>query len=117
VTEVELDIARSEWWLPPLLGRSDILALARGLGCHLTRISLNQCTLHPDFWPALEDYLPSLKLLQLKSDVSCQVSDMLSFCSKTTTHPVTIELCVDQYQELITAGYKPVQGHVVTCAS
>jgi hypothetical protein len=62
-----------------------------------------------EFWPTLEEYLPSVKLLQLKSDVSCQLTDMLSFCSKTTAHPITIELCAHQYQELVTAGFKSGQ--------
>jgi hypothetical protein len=74
-----------------LIPAAQVRALARALGPGLTRLCLGGCHLGPDFWPALEELLPSLKVLHLKPAVSMTAPDLLTFCNKTTQRPISIQ--------------------------
>jgi hypothetical protein len=81
------------------LGQPEVAALQHSFGAGLTTLSLGSCTLVPTFWAAVNEHLPSVTELQLRSSVTCQASDVIIFCSRRpTAHPLTLHLGPDLYK-------------------
>jgi hypothetical protein len=64
-------------------GRPEVEALGRSLRSpQLSVLELSHCTLHTDFWAALDEVFPSLEVLTLGDEVTCSASDLAVFCTR-----------------------------------
>jgi hypothetical protein len=64
-------------------GRAQVEALGRSLrSTQLSSLDLSYCTVHRDFWAAVDEVWPSLKFLRLGDEVTCSASALFVFCSR-----------------------------------
>jgi hypothetical protein len=69
-----------------------VRALAATFGTRLTTPRIGGSHLEPDFWAALEEHLPSLRVLHLKESANFTLEGLLAFCVRLTPRPITIRV-------------------------
>jgi hypothetical protein len=87
-------------------GRPELQALGCSINSsQLSALTLDNCILTVGFWAALDQVLPALRTLTLRSHVTCSASDIAVFCSKRKQgHQLTVTLGKQLYEAHDGAG-------------